>query len=430
MSLKETREKIVRFKDDASIVGTPSPGSTATTMSNSSTKKKKVLVVHFQDSVRRIAYTDRMPADAIERSIKRECRIDNGMFSLLDHEGDSIVIDGSMEPGDVWVATDTTFDAKRKNQRTIRAVRPVDTFTANLDNIITENAIQHGFDCVTKKWSQSPMKVKIDVEPFSSGSLRKAYYLQILSEPDEIYVAKISIDPDEDKETYYQDVETQMYAKKYAEAYNLCKPPKKVDFVMASLITFPDRPTQSLWAIEKYISGSYRKHNNNWGYVSDEERNTPQAFSHFTYEISKHKVLICDIQGVADLYTDPQMHTDDSLGVTPGKGNLGTKGFNKFLQTHQCNAICKYLRLTPVNAKSMAMDMGTRPDAPYMTYQHIDVINMELYGAAGNPPSVSDFENERNRVERERLIGASHQYEIQRSRTSTQEKRTCSCIIL
>lgn len=36
--------------------------------------------------------------------------------------------------------------------------------------------------------------------------------------------------------------------------------------------------------------------------------NTPQAFSHFTYCHSGGKLLICDIQGVGDKYTDPQIH--------------------------------------------------------------------------------------------------------------------------
>ena len=36
-------------------------------------------------------------------------------------------------------------------------------------------------------------------------------------------------------------------------------------------------------------------------------RNTPQAFSHFTYEASEQKILICDVQGVNDIYTDPQV---------------------------------------------------------------------------------------------------------------------------
>jgi hypothetical protein len=421
-------ERYVRFKEDPSVIRgrSLSNGTTVGTVGSVAGSKtrtdKKVLIIHFQDGVRRIAYTERTPADAIEKSIKRECRLDATMFSLLDGEGDSIVIDGSMEPGEVWLNTETTFEVKkRKNRQTISAVRPVEMFISNLDNIVVENAIQHLFDCNTRKWTQQPIQVKIDTESFASGSLRKAYYLRILSEPNEVYVAKISIDPFEDKETYYQDVETQMYAKKYAEEFNSYKPPKRVDFVMASLLTFPDRPTQSLWALEKHISGRYRKHNNNYGYVSEDERSTPQAFSHFSYVASKQKVLICDIQGVADLYTDPQMHTDESMPFSPGKGNLGTKGFQRFLQTHQCNAICKFLKLPLVNAK--AIDMGTRPDTPYMSYQRVEQVNMELYGNG------ADNNNVIKEIEQQRLL--TPQYEVQQSRTTStpakQEKPRSSC---
>lgn len=107
-------------------------------------------------------------------------------------------------------------------------------------------------------------------------------------------------------------------------------------------------------------------------------------------------VLVCDIQGVGDVYTDPQMHTLDgyALVLNPcppalssavwaaclciqsdyvarqpcpaalnssvfhtisrwgfGRGNLGVKGFERFLQTHRCNAICHYFRLPSVNKK-------------------------------------------------------------------------------
>lgn len=34
-----------------------------------------------------------------------------------------------------------------------------------------------------------------------------------------------------------------------------------------------------------------------------------QAFSHFTFECSHHRLIVVDIQGVGDLYTDPQIHT-------------------------------------------------------------------------------------------------------------------------
>jgi hypothetical protein len=35
-----------------------------------------------------------------------------------------------------------------------------------------------------------------------------------------------------------------------------------------------------------------------------------QAFSHFTFEASCHEQIVVDIQGVGDLYTDPQIHTN------------------------------------------------------------------------------------------------------------------------
>eukprot|EP00456_Euglypha_rotunda_P049457 TRINITY_DN3966_c0_g1_i6.p1 TRINITY_DN3966_c0_g1~~TRINITY_DN3966_c0_g1_i6.p1 ORF type:complete len:126 (+),score=17.36 TRINITY_DN3966_c0_g1_i6:115-492(+) len=101
--------------------------------------------------------------------------------------------------------------------------------------------------------------------------------------------------------------------------------------------------------VERYIDGPYRKHNNNFGYVNDEERSTPQAFSHFTYECSNHKMLVCDIQGVSDCYTDPQVHSVEGKGF--GKGNMGQRGIDEFLRTHRCNAICRYLKLPLINVK-------------------------------------------------------------------------------
>lgn len=154
---------------------------------------------------------------------------------------------------------------KKKKKATVSAVRPVDSFISILDGILfhvllvsrmlilhiaiffsvvdipVENAIQQVYDVDTKCWTNKPIQVKLDIEPFASGmslhllvlllrayclvtgSLRRAHYLRILSEPNEIYVAKISIDPNEDKDTYYQDVETQMYSKKvrYARIHSV-----------------------------------------------------------------------------------------------------------------------------------------------------------------------------------------------------------------
>jgi len=62
-----------------------------------------------------------------------------------------------------------------------------------------------------------------------------------------------------------------------------------------------------------YKKGEYIKYNSNSGFVEDSKqcRHTPQAFSHFTFERSGHEIIVVDIQGVGDLYTDPQIHTED-----------------------------------------------------------------------------------------------------------------------
>jgi len=101
--------------------------------------------------------------------------------------------------------------------------------------------------------------------------------------------------------------------------------------------------------LEPYFEGGYVKYNNNAGMVMM-DRNTPQAFSHFTWEKSGRKVLIVDIQGVRDFYTDPQIHSADGKGF--GVGNLGKAGIDKFMATHICNPICKNLGLPDVAPNS------------------------------------------------------------------------------
>lgn len=143
---------------------------------------------------------------------------------------------------------------------------------------------------------------------------------------------------------YQGDIEMQGFCQTYAKAFNQRRPPKRVVFLDAFLIVCHDEPDQPIYACEPMIQGDFEKYNNNAGEVKDRahERNTPQAFSHFTYLHSNKRNIIVDIQGVGDTYTDPQVH---SLDRHFGLGNLKQEGIDAFFKSHRCNNICKGLGL-------------------------------------------------------------------------------------
>jgi hypothetical protein len=97
--------------------------------------------------------------------------------------------------------------------------------------------------------------------------------------------------------------------------------------------------------MEPYLRGAYIKHNDNDGYISNKgHRGTDvaMAFSYFTYVASDEELLVCDIQGVGQWFTDPQIHT--ASGGNFGMGNMGPEGIEAFLKTHRNNSICEVSR--------------------------------------------------------------------------------------
>jgi len=237
-----------------------------------------------------------------------------------------------------------------------------------------EKAKIRSYDVRTHGWIESQIFVKIAPDSFSQGAMRRAYRMLRYEKEDSqpiVWVAKVYMRENENGVNVYEDdVILQTVAAHYGSQFNeILNPPKRVEFMEALIMEMIDR-TQ-IYAIEPYIVGEYTKHSNNVGFVDFEHwRNTPHAFSHFTYEYSKHTELVCDIQGVNDLYTDPQLHSIDSTKY--GSGNLGRKGIALFFYTHRCNPLCALFKLPQFEHfhvietidRSKIEESMARPDSP------------------------------------------------------------------
>jgi elongation factor 2 kinase len=151
------------------------------------------------------------------------------------------------------------------------------------------------------------------------------------------------------KDSVLTDIRLQYEAMHWANKFNDVHPPKRIDFIRAYAVEFIDRPGKPMFAVERFIAGKdsyglgFIKHNTNSGFVDLEaRRKTPQVFSAHSFYASEGNRLVADIQGVGDLYTDPQIL---SMDYRFGDGDLGPRGMALFFKAFRHSDLSDQLGL-------------------------------------------------------------------------------------
>jgi len=234
-----------------------------------------------------------------------------------------------------------------------------------------ERVRRHRFDAGAREWLVDETLVKVERSAFDRGAMRRCFRIKKLSQQPNRkrrfhplrwryannYIGKQYLDAstmaeDGGEKVTRLDVRLQQTAASFAQAFNraLC-PPKKVSIIECFAVEFFERSPPEWMLVERFISGrdeygrGFMKHNSNIGYVDeDEQRLTPQVFSAATFWLSRGVTMCTDVQGVGDLYTDPQLHTK---AQSFGTGDLGRRGMAFFFQSYDArkNPLFKLLNI-------------------------------------------------------------------------------------
>ncbi|XP_054439279.1 transient receptor potential cation channel subfamily M member 6 [Pteronotus mesoamericanus] len=149
-----------------------------------------------------------------------------------------------------------------------------------------------------------------------------------------------------------REIQQQRAAQKLIYTFNQLKPqtiPYSPRFLEVFLIYC--HSANQWFTIERYMTGEFRKYNNNNGdeiAPSNTLEELMLAFSHWTYEYTRGELLVLDLQGVGENLTDPSVikpEDKQSRGMVFGPANLGEDAIRNFIAKHHCNACCRKLKL-------------------------------------------------------------------------------------
>ncbi|KXX73688.1 Alpha-protein kinase vwkA [Madurella mycetomatis] len=221
----------------------------------------------------------------------------------------------------------------------------------------------------------SPQKLTIHKRklPFAQGALRVAFYTRTAASTNRYVVKSFKRDGSQ-LAVLAVDMRCQALCKSFALEFNsLVEDGHSVDFLVTAC--FKGQSTScggdACISLEPFLEGTYVKYNSNTGGVNQKIPNDPanqaaQAFSHFTFERSLGQFLVCDLQGVGGLLTDPVIHTANPSRFPLSRTNLGMEGFKFFFASHECNHVCRELGLRSRRSMLVSREYNFRESWPAM----------------------------------------------------------------
>ncbi|ATY59213.1 eukaroytic elongation factor 2 kinase [Cordyceps militaris] len=222
---------------------------------------------------------------------------------------------------------------------------------------ICMNLANHGADTL-QAMMEGDNNIKLGVvqleiharsKPFDQGALRVATYAQPAAMTTG-FVLKSFKKPEASPAKLIEDMRMQALCKAFAIEFNgLVKSSKPIDFVTTVCLEDKSPTSKGFLSLERFIEGDYVKYNSNGGFVLIDDDNPfneiAQAFSHFTFERSWGHLLVTDLQGSGNYFTDPAIQTSDVERFKLSDTNLHTNGFKFFFSTHTCKRTCRKLGL-------------------------------------------------------------------------------------
>ncbi|KAK5993959.1 Alpha-protein kinase vwkA [Cladobotryum mycophilum] len=224
------------------------------------------------------------------------------------------------------------------------------------------------------KLSTTDLTIHKRVRPFAQGAMRVAAYARTAASTNRLVVKSFKKNG-KTMADLADDMRCQALCKAFALEFNaLAGEEYSIDFIVVTCL----RPKSGMatgvkcMSLEPFIEGTYVKYNSNAGWINEDSSDDPiyqaaQTFSHFTFERSRGRFLVSDLQGVGHVLTDPAIHTLDPNRFRLVDTNLGEAGFKFFFTTHKCNSICRKLRLKSKAAMIISDSYEFREKWPDMT---------------------------------------------------------------